>query len=106
MRMYFLVCHGLLDSFQVSFFLFSLDLAFWYNNAFGSPTARIQGVGWVKEFLARLTHTPLTVHDTSTNKTIHDNKVWFPLDQPLYVDATHEVVVLNSASNAFLFSSW
>ncbi|TFK67148.1 phosphoglycerate mutase-like protein [Pluteus cervinus] len=87
-------------------FDYALDLAFWYNNAFGSPVARVQGIGYVQEMLARLTHTPLKDHTTSTNKTIHDNPVTFPLNQSLYVDATHEVVVLNiiTALNLTRFS--
>ena len=76
-------------------FLNSVDLYFWYNNAFGSPVARAQGIGYVQELLARLTHTPIPVHNSSTNATINDNPVTFPLGQSLYVDATHDTVVLN-----------
>ena len=75
-----------------------LDLQFWYNSAFGSPVARIQGIGYIQELVSRLTHTPIAVHNTSTNSTINDNPILFPLGQSLYVDATHEVVVLNSES--------
>ena len=74
----------------------SLDLFFWYDSAFGSPVARVQGIGYVQEMLARLTHTPIAVHNSSTNATLNDSPITFPLDHPLYVDATHEVVVLNS----------
>ena len=35
------------------------------------------------------------MHNTSTNATLNDNPITFPLDQSLYVDATHEVVVLH-----------
>lgn len=73
----------------------SLDLAFWYNSAFGSPVARVQGVGYIQEMVARLTHTPIENHRFSTNSTLNDNPITFPLNQSLYVDATHEVVVLN-----------
>ncbi|KAG6902665.1 hypothetical protein C0995_013357 [Termitomyces sp. Mi166 len=66
-----------------------------YGSGFGSPVARVQGYGWIKEFLARLTHTPITEHNSSTNSTLDDNPTTFPLDQSLYVDATHEVVILN-----------
>ena len=72
-----------------------MDLYFWYDSAFGSPVARVQGIGYVQELLARLTHTPIPVHNSSTNATLDDNPVTFPLGQSLYVDATHEVVVLN-----------
>lgn len=76
-------------------FNYALDLSFWYDSAFGSPVARVQGVGWVKELVARLTHTRIKEHNTSTNATLDDDPTTFPLGQSLYVDATHEVVVLN-----------
>jgi len=76
-------------------FDYSLDLHFWYNSAFGSPFGKILGVGYVQELVARLTQTPIPVHNTSTNGTLDDNPVTFPLDgRSLYVDATHEVVIL------------
>lgn len=67
-----------------------------YNSAFGSPVARAQGIGYVQELVARLTHTPIAVHNSSTNSTLDDNPITFPLDHSLYVDATHDVVILNS----------
>ncbi|THG96255.1 hypothetical protein EW026_g5547 [Hermanssonia centrifuga] len=76
-------------------FDYSLDLYFWYDSAFGSPVARVQGIGYVQEMIARLTHTPIAVHNSSTNATLDDSSATFPLGQSLYVDATHEVVVLN-----------
>lgn len=91
-----------------------MDLGFWcailgsfsmssltclrYNSAFGSPLSRVQGIGYIQELVARLTHTPISVHNSSTNGTLDNNPITFPLDQNLYVDATHEVVVLNSKS--------
>lgn len=68
-----------------------------YTSAFGSPVARIQGVGWIHELIARLTNTRIKVHNTSTNATLDDNDTTFPLGHSLYVDATHEVVFLNGA---------
>ncbi|KAI0638912.1 phosphoglycerate mutase-like protein [Trametes polyzona] len=76
-------------------FNYALDLYFWYDSAFGSPVARVQGIGYVQELVSRLTHTPIPVHNSSTNATLDDNPATFPLGQSLYVDATHEVVVLN-----------
>jgi hypothetical protein len=67
-----------------------------YGSAFGNPTGRVQGVGYIKELVARLTHTPIKVHDSSTNSTLDDNPITFPLGQSLYVDATHETVLFNS----------
>jgi len=68
---------------------------FRYDSAFGSPVARVQGLGYIQELVARLTQTPLETHNSSTNATIHDSPITFPVDESLYVDATHEVVVLN-----------
>ncbi|KAH9483581.1 3-phytase A [Psilocybe cubensis] len=76
-------------------FNYALDLQFWYGSAFGSPVARVQGIGYVQEMVARLTNTPIQTHNSSTNATLNDNPITFPLGQSLYVDATHEVVVLN-----------
>ncbi|KAJ7750418.1 phosphoglycerate mutase-like protein [Mycena maculata] len=76
-------------------FDYSLDLYFWYNSGFGFPLARSLGIGYVQELVARLTHTPIATHNSSTNATLDDNPITFPLGQSLYVDATHEVVVLN-----------
>jgi len=70
-----------------------MDLNFWYNYSFGAPLAKALGVGWVQELVARLTHTPIAVHNSSTNATLDNDPVTFPLDQSLYVDATHEVVI-------------
>ena len=67
-----------------------------YNSAFGAPLARVQGIGYIQELVARLTHTAIETHNSSTNSTLDNNPITFPLDHNLYVDATHEVVVLNS----------
>ncbi|KAH7910544.1 histidine phosphatase superfamily [Hygrophoropsis aurantiaca] len=75
-------------------FNYSLDLTFWYDSAFGSPVARVQGLGYIQELVARLTETPIEVHNSSTNATLHTPES-FPFGHSLYVDATHEVVVLN-----------
>lgn len=76
--------------------LSSLDVYFWYDVAFGSPVARVQGIGYIQELVARLTGTQIQTHNSSTNATLDDNDLTFPLGKSLYVDATHETVVLNS----------
>ena len=48
--------------------------------------------------MARLTKTPMTTFDTSTNGTLDGNNITFPLNQPIYVDATHDTVIANSKS--------
>ncbi|CAE6530133.1 unnamed protein product [Rhizoctonia solani] len=74
-------------------FHYALDLGFWYNDVFGSPISLAVGAGWVTEMVARLTHTPVTVHNTTTNATLH-NPIQFPLHDSLYVDVTHETVFM------------
>ncbi|KAJ7862613.1 histidine phosphatase superfamily, partial [Mycena olivaceomarginata] len=75
-------------------FDYSLDLYPWYNSAFGFALGRPLGIGYVQELVARLTHTPIATHNSSTNGTLNDDPTTFPLGQSLYVDATHEVMVL------------
>ncbi|KAF9787350.1 histidine phosphatase superfamily [Thelephora terrestris] len=77
-------------------FDYSFDLNFWYTSGFGSPVGRAQGIGYVQELVARLTKTPIQTHNSTTNSTLDDNPITFPLDgRSLYVDATHEVTVVN-----------
>ncbi|OJT04255.1 3-phytase A [Trametes pubescens] len=66
---------------------YSVDLHFWYSFALVARFAWAR-IGYVQELVARLSHTPIASHNSSTNAT-------FPLDQSLYVDATHQLVVLN-----------
>ncbi|KZT75145.1 phosphoglycerate mutase-like protein [Daedalea quercina L-15889] len=74
-------------------FDYSIDLSFWYGDGPGNPAAAAQGIGYVQELVARLTKTPLTTFDTSTNGTLDGNNITFPLSQPIYVDATHDTVI-------------
>lgn len=77
-------------------FDYALDLNSWYGSAFGSPVARAQGIGYIQELVARLTNTRIAVHNSSTNSTLDDDPTTFPLGgQSLFVDATHDVVVLS-----------
>ncbi|KDQ12411.1 hypothetical protein BOTBODRAFT_634204 [Botryobasidium botryosum FD-172 SS1] len=76
-----------------------LDLEFWYSDAHGSPLARALGIGYVQRLIARLTHTPITTHNSSTDNTLDDNPIAFPLDNALYADATHEDVMLKGLSS-------
>lgn len=89
-----LIKRSLLD---VLLILHSWDLRLWYDASFGYPLAKPLGIGYVQELVARLTETRIPVHNSSTNATLDDNPATFPLGQSLYVDATHEVVVLFGA---------
>lgn len=72
------------------------DLSFWYGNGPGNPASSAQGIGYVQELVSRLTKTPITTFDSAVNKSIVTNKALFPLDQPIFVDATHDTVLATS----------
>ncbi|KAG2150718.1 histidine phosphatase superfamily [Suillus bovinus] len=77
---------------------------FWYSSGPGNPTAAAQGLGYVQELVSRLTHTPITVWNSSTNSTLDSSNITFPLNQPIYVDFSHDVV-LASVATALNFTS-
>ena len=73
------------------------DLEFWYSFGPGNPTSASQGLGYAQELVARLTQTPLTNFNyTTNNQTLDDNNITFPLNQPIFVDATHDTVISTS----------
>ncbi|UKZ86656.1 uncharacterized protein TrAFT101_002480 [Trichoderma asperellum] len=71
------------------------DLSFYYNNGPGSPVAAAQGKSYLQEFVARFTHSFPTA-SSALNLTYDNNTTYFPLNQSIYADATHEVVVLDT----------
>ncbi|KAJ7253464.1 phosphoglycerate mutase-like protein [Mycena rebaudengoi] len=81
------------------------DLAFWYSFGPGNPTAAAQGIGYVQELVSRLTKTRITEFATTVNGTIVSSDVRFPLDQPIYVDATHDTVIA-AVSTALNFTGF
>jgi len=74
-------------------FAYYSDLMFWYAYSFGSPSAAAIGKGWVEELVSRLTQEPIKQYDSSTNSTLDSNPITFPLNQKIYVDATHDTVI-------------
>jgi len=79
------------------------NLSFYYNQGFGSPVAAAQGKGYLQEWVARLTHTFPTAN-SALNLTFDNNTVYFPLNNSIYADATHEVIVLDTLT-AFNFTA-
>ncbi|KAI6893311.1 phosphoglycerate mutase-like protein [Hortaea werneckii] len=79
------------------------DLIFYYNNGPGSPVSAAQGKGFLEEWLARLTHT-IPPANSALNETFDNSSTYFPLNQSIYADATHEVVVLDTLT-AFNFTA-
>lgn len=67
------------------------DLTLWGSYGPGSPVGRAQGVGWLNEFMARLTKTPWDPRtQTSENATLAGDNTTFPLDRSVYADFTHD----------------
>ncbi|KAH9921378.1 heat shock protein 70 [Amylocystis lapponica] len=54
------------------------------------------GVGYVQELVARLTQTPPPLFSSTINATLDGSNVTFSLDQPIYIDATHDTVIASS----------
>ncbi|GFZ52138.1 hypothetical protein JCM24511_09911 [Saitozyma sp. JCM 24511] len=81
------------------------DIYWWHAASFGYPLAKAQGLGWVQELVSRLTHTRLTEFNSTTNSSFHDD-VHFPLNDPIYVDFTHdtEFALLLAAMNLTTFA--
>jgi hypothetical protein len=71
------------------------DLSFYYNNGPGSPVAAAQGKGYLDEFIARFTG-KYPAAKSALNETFDNTTTFFPLNQSIYADATHEVVVLDT----------
>lgn len=75
-------------------FNYAESLWFEQNCAFGAPTGRAQGIGWVNQLIRRIQRTPFD-YDTisSENSTLDDSDLFFPLDQNINVDFTHDSVI-------------
>lgn len=72
---------------------YALDLQFYGDYGFGSPTGRAQGIGYLLELAARLQSKLIYSSDTSINYTYDDNTARFPLGQPLYMDMSHDDII-------------
>lgn len=66
-----------------------LTLSKYYKYGNGHPMGPTQGVGYVNELIARLTHKPVVDH-TTTNSTLDSSPETFPLDRSLYADFSHD----------------
>ncbi|KAJ7149354.1 phytase [Mycena filopes] len=72
-------------------FDYSADLDKYYYTGYGAACGlgRVQGVGYVNELLARLTHRPVRDR-TQTNTTLDADPATFPLDRSIYADFSHD----------------
>lgn len=76
-------------------FAYQIDVQYYGDYAYGSPTGRAQGIGYVLELAARLENKLITSSDTSINYTYTDNTEQFPLGQPFYMDMSHDDIILS-----------
>ncbi|KAI1211374.1 phosphoglycerate mutase-like protein [Annulohypoxylon truncatum] len=74
---------------------YMFDLTFYYENGPGSPVSAAQGKGYLQEFVARFTG-EYPENWSGLNETYDNSSTYFPLNQSIYADATHEVVVLDT----------
>ncbi|KAJ3570641.1 hypothetical protein NP233_g4262 [Leucocoprinus birnbaumii] len=70
-------------------FEYAVDLDKFYFTGYGSALGPVQGVGYINELLARLTDQPVEDH-TQTNYTLDSNPTTFPLGRGIYVDMSHD----------------
>ncbi|GAA5904240.1 hypothetical protein JCM8208_006814 [Rhodotorula glutinis] len=85
-------------------FGYAHDIEFYDIFSFGQPAQAAVGKGWVQEWLARTLKQPLGEFNSTTNSTLHTSQ-YFPLDQRLYVDATHDTI-LSAVITTLGFSSF
>ncbi|KAJ5585147.1 uncharacterized protein N7459_004947 [Penicillium hispanicum] len=76
-------------------FEYNVDVQYYGDYAYGSPTGRAQGIGYVLELAARLQQKLITSSDTSINYTYDNNAAQFPSGQPFYLDMSHDDIILS-----------
>ncbi|PYH43653.1 putative phytase [Aspergillus saccharolyticus JOP 1030-1] len=76
-------------------YAYNLDLQFYGDYGFGSASGRAQGLGWVLELAARLNNSLITTQSANINLTYDSNPATFPLHQKLYLDMSHDDVIVS-----------
>ena len=70
------------------------DQRFYYDYGAGNAVGAAMGLGWLNEFVSRLTRTPWNARtQTSENATFNAQASTFPVDRSLYADFTHDSVL-------------
>ncbi|KAK9458186.1 histidine phosphatase superfamily [Dipodascopsis uninucleata] len=70
-------------------------LEFFGDASLASAVGAAEGVGWLKEVQARLEKRLLTEPFAAINTTLTGNEETFPLDQPFYMDMSHDTVIIS-----------
>jgi hypothetical protein len=87
----------LFDDNDFESFEYALDLMFHYSHAWGSPLTATLGMGWVEELVSRLTQERIYASSSTVNSSVTSDPDLFPLDQSIYVDASHDTTMTASA---------
>ncbi|KAJ5604789.1 3-phytase A [Penicillium lagena] len=76
-----------------------------YLDSYGDPVGPAQGAGWVIELVSRLTNTPVKVpaSGSTINITLDSDPATFPLGLPMYVDFSHDHIIVNALSAMGMF---
>ncbi|PKI84653.1 hypothetical protein MVES1_001877 [Malassezia vespertilionis] len=82
---------------------YDIDLQFQGDYGFMNPTGKAQGVSLANEVIDRMSQTEFDQAAGLENTTLNKNKTYFPVDQRLYVDFTHDDVI-QSLLTAFNYS--
>lgn len=73
----------------------TLDIEYYYDYAFGNPTGRAQGIGYLQELVARLEGQQIATSNSSVNSTLDKNSTDFPTNQKFYADFTHDDIIIS-----------
>ena len=73
----------------------TLEQEYYFDYAWGNPTGRAQGIGYVEELIARLTDQYITSSNTSVNSSLTNNSNTFPLGEKFYADFTHDDIIVS-----------
>lgn len=76
-------------------FEYSSDLDFYGFNGHGSAVGAAEGAGWIYELLARLEKRYITEPKYGVNVSLTNAENVFPLNQTLYLDMTHDSVIIS-----------
>lgn len=79
-------------------FEYTFDLDFYGSCSHGSAVGAAEGTGWVSELVARLEKKYITEPNYGVNVSFTNNEAMFPLNQSLYVDFTHDSVIVSVLS--------
>ncbi|WFD35845.1 hypothetical protein MCUN1_002713 [Malassezia cuniculi] len=75
-------------------FEYSWDINFHGYAGPSSHTGAAQGLGWLNEFISRLTSTPWDARtQTSENSTVNSQPELFPVDRAFYADFAHDTTI-------------